>query len=504
MTRQTHHEVIVVGAGFSGIGAAIKLKRDGIDDLVILEQRDDIGGVWYANTYPGVAVDITSFTYSFGFEPNPRWSRVFARGHELKSYADHCVDRYDLRRHLRLRTEVSSATWDEHEQRWHLRCGDGTVMTSRFVIMAMGGLTRARKPDIPGLDRFEGSVMHTAQWDHTVDLTDRRVGVIGTGASALQLIPEIAPIVEHLDVYQRTPIWVFPKPDLPLGRRVHGLFERIPAIQRALRLITDGATEVGMVAAVVHNRQLPALVRAGEAVSRLHLRAQVRDRVLREKLRPAYGLGCKRPSFSNTYWKSLTRPNVELRTAGIEEITATGIRTRDGHKQHLDALVLATGFSVLEKGSLPAFPVHGIGGDELGEFWNRHRYQAFEGTSVPGFPNMWMVLAPYAFTGGSWFGMIDYQTTHALRVINEIRRRDATSATVSRRANDRFFDQVQRRQRNTVFFNNNCATSNSYYFDEHGDAPFVRPSTTWEANWRAKRFDLDVYDFTTATTAARA
>ena len=497
MNEHMDHEVIVIGAGFSGIGAAIKLKRNGIDDFTILDQRDDIGGVWYVNTYPGVAVDITSFTYSFGFEPNPRWSRVFAPGHELKAYADHCVDRYDLRRHLRLRTEVTSATWDADQQRWRVSCADGAQLSSRFVIMAMGGLTRPKKPDIPGLDRFDGTVMHTAEWDHSVDLTGRRVGIIGTGASALQAIPEIAPIVEHLDVYQRTPIWVFPKPDVALGRRVQQLFERVPAVQRGLRLVTDGATEVGMVAAVVHNRQLPALVKVGEAVSRLHLRAQVPDRELREKLRPSYGLGCKRPSFSNSYWKSLTRNNVDLQTAGIDEITPTGIRTCDGAEQSFDILILATGFSVLEKGSMPAFPVHGVDGIDLEQYWDTNRMQAFEGTAIPGFPNAWMVLGPYAFTGGSWFGMIDYQTTHALRIINEIRRREATSATVSQRANARFFDQVQRRQRDTVFFNNNCGSANSYYFDEHGDAPFVRPSTTWEASWRAKHFDLDDYEYST-------
>lgn len=496
------HEVMVVGAGFSGIGAAIALKKAGIEDFVILDERDDIGGVWHVNTYPGVAVDITSFTYSFAFEPNPSWSRVFAPGSELKTYADHCVDKYGLRPHLRLNTKVVRSEYDDDAHLWRATLADGSAKTARFVISAVGGLTKPKPPEIEGLADFEGTVMHTAEWDHSVDLKGKRVGLIGTGASALQAVPEIAPDLEQLYVYQRTPIWVFPKPDFELPRTLKGLFKLAPWTQRAVRVVTDGLTEVGFVLAVVNYRQLPFLVRAGERASRRHLRRQVKgDPGLMAKLTPSYGLGCKRPSLSNTYWRTFTRANVELVTEGIEQITKTGIRTKDGREQEFDVLVLATGFHVLE--NVPPFPVHGAGGREIGEFWKTERFQAYEGTSVKGFPNLWFVLGPYAFTGGSWFGMIEYQVTHALRVIKETRRRGATQVAVRPAAHDESFRRTLRRQTNTVFLNNNCGSANSYYFDDKGDAPFVRPSSTYEANWRARRFDLGDYDYSTGSSTRK-
>lgn len=496
-TEQPDHEVVVIGAGFSGIGAGIRLRQAGVEDFVILDERDDIGGVWYVNTYPGVAVDITSFTYSFEFEPNPRWSRAFAPGAELKGYADHCVDKYELKPHLRLETRVMAADFDEVQNLWRLLLGDGAVLTTRFVISAVGGLTQPKAPDIEGIETFQGKVMHTAEWDHSYDLSGRRIGIIGTGASALQLIPAIAPELDHLYVYQRTPIWVFPKPDFAMPRSLQRMFERVPATQRAVRLVTDGLTEVGMVTAIVNYRQFPFLIKAGQRASMAHLRRQVDDPDTRAKLTPRYGLGCKRPSLSNAYWKTFNRPNVSLVTEGIEQVTPTGIRTADGQEQSFDALILATGFSVLE--NVPPFPIRGEEGREIGEFWRTERFQSYEGTAVKGYPNLWFILGPYAFTGGSWFGMIEYQITHALRAMTEAHRRGATRVVPASTAHDRSFERTLKRQQSTVFLNNNCGSAHSYYFDEHGDAPFIRPSSTYEASWRAKHFDLDDYEFTGAS-----
>ncbi|MBL1079424.1 NAD(P)/FAD-dependent oxidoreductase [Nocardia sp. 2] len=489
------HEVVIIGAGFSGIGAAIKLKQNGIDDFVILDGRDGIGGVWHVNTYPGVAVDITSFTYSFSFEPNPDWSRVFAPGAELARYAEHCADKYGLRPHLRMNTKVTAAEWDEEQHFWRIRLAGGRDLTTRFMITATGGLTQPKRPDIDGLADFTGAVVHTAEWDHALDLRGRRVAVIGTGASALQLIPAIADDTEQLTVYQRTPIWVFPKFDFALPAPVRRLFRAAPITQRSIRAVTTALSEVIMVAAISYQRDFPIVTRGIEAVCRRHLHRQVPDPALREKLQPGYGFGCKRPSFSNTYLKSFTRPDVDLETVGIERITPTGIRTRDGREQRFDVLVLATGFKVFEPGNLPSFPIIGRDGRDLGKFWETERFQAYEGTSVPKMPNLWMVLGPYSFTGNSWFAMIEYQTTHALRCITAARQRGATAVEVTQQANDEFFQQILRRQRHAVFFNSNCASANSYYFDAHGDAPFVRPSFTAEASWRARRFPMRHYTF---------
>ncbi|MGI5347071.1 flavin-containing monooxygenase [Streptomyces sp. CA-250714] len=488
------YEVLVIGAGFSGIGTAIGLRRAGIDNFAVLEEQDDVGGSWHANRYPGIAVDITAFSYSFAFEPYPAWSRTFPPGAELKAYADHCVRKYGLRRHLRLNARVVRAEYDEVGHLWRAFLRDGSSATARFVICATGWLTKPKSPDIEGLDRFTGDIVHTAEWDTTLELAGRRVGLIGTGASAVQLVPEIAPRVAGLHVYQRTPIWLFPKPDIAVPELVRRLFRAAPWAQRTLRLCTDTVTELSFVIAMIHHRQFPFLVRAGEALSRLYLRSQVKgDRELMRKLLPSYRLGCKRPSFGKGYWRAFTRDNVKLVTEPIERVTATGIRTADGAEQQLDVLVLATGFHVLD--NLPPFPMHGTDGRELQEFWRTERFQTYEGSSVKGFPNLWFIVGPYSFTGGSWFGMIDYQVTHALRVIQEARRRRATEAVVRPEKHDRSFRKTLRRQRNTVFLDASCTRSNSYYFDQRGDAPAVRPATTYEAAWRARHFDLDDYRY---------
>jgi cation diffusion facilitator CzcD-associated flavoprotein CzcO len=501
--RMPGHEVIIIGAGFSGIGAAIGLRRAGIDDFLLLEEQDGVGGSWLANKYPGLAVDIAAFSYSFAFEPNPSWSRLFPPGDELLAYAEHCVDKYGIRRKLRVNCTVTGTEYCHADQLWTVSLADGGVLTARFLIFATGWLTKPKVPDIKGLSQFGGTVVHTAEWDPGLDLAGRRVGLIGTGASAVQVVPEVAARARSLHVYQRTPIWLFPKIDIPFPAVVRRLFRAAPWTQRVLRYLTDAATEISFVIAMVHNRQFPFLVKAGEALSRLYLRIQVKgDRELVRKLTPAYGLGCKRPSLGKNYWRTFTRANVELVTEGIEEVTGTGVRTSGGRFDELDVLVLATGFHVLDR--FPPFPVRGTAGRELGEFWRTERFQAYEGSSVKGFPNLWFMVGPYAFTGGSWFGTIGYQVAHAVRVIGEARRRGATEVVISPEAHDRSFHAILRRQRNTVFFNNNCGGSNSYYFDARGDAPAVRPESTYLAAWRARHFDLDDYRYDRVEPAVTA
>ncbi|MFE4371737.1 flavin-containing monooxygenase [Streptomyces sp. NPDC056835] len=489
------HEVLVIGAGFAGIGAAIGLRRAGIDDFLVLDEQDGAGGTWHANRYPGIAVDITGFSYSYTFEPLPSPSRLFPPGAELKAYADHCVDTYGIRPRIRLNAKVVRAGYDAARHQWQVVLADGTALTARFVICATGWLTRPKSPALDGLEDFRGEVVHTAAWDPSLKLAGRRVAVIGTGASAVQVVPAIAPEVARLDVYQRTPIWIFPKPDLALPETARRLFAAAPWTQRAVKALTDAVTEGSFVIAMVHHRRFPFLVRAGEAVSRLYLRREVRgDRDLIDRLTPAYALGCKRPSFARGYWRSFTRDNVGLVTDPIERVTPTAVRTADGTERETDVVVLATGFHVLE--NLPSFPMTGPDGRDLREFWRTERFQAYEGSSVKGFPNLWFIVGPYSFTGGSWFGAIDYQVTHALRVIREARRRDATQAVIRPEPHDRSFRATLRRQRGTIFASPRCRGSNSYYFDgTHGDAPAVRPATTYEAAWRARHFDLDDYRY---------
>ncbi len=486
-------EVVVIGAGFSGIGAAIKLDQAGFRDFVVLEQGDGVGGAWHWNTYPGIAVDIPSFSYQFSFEKRSTWSRVYAPGAELKAYAEHCVDKYGVRDRIRLNTKVLAAGFDEDASAWRIETADGRRITARYVIGATGVFTQPQLPDIPGIDSFAGITMHTARWDHTIDLRGRRVAVIGTGASAIQVIPAIAPEVERLTVFQRTPIWCLPKPDAPLDARTRALLRWVPGAKLATRWASQAFVELTFVLAAHFAGTFPSLRARGEGAA-LKLLRDVEDPEVRGKLTPGYSLGCKRPSFSNEYITAFNRPNVLLETAGIEEITAGGVRTADGVEHPIDVLVCATGFKVFEAGNMPPFQMRGAGGVDLDEWWADNRLQAYEGVSVPGFPNWFSILGPYGFNGQSYFGLIETQMRHIVRCLQRARRDGARRVEITPAANRRYFESVLARRYNQVFFQGSCASANSYYFDKHGDVPF-RPSLTLEAAWRSARFDLDDYAF---------
>jgi cation diffusion facilitator CzcD-associated flavoprotein CzcO len=487
------HEVVVIGAGFSGIGAAIKLDQARFADFVVLEAGDGVGGAWHWNTYPGIAVDIPSFSYQFSFEKRSDWSRVYAPGKELKAYAEHCVDKYGVRDRIRLNTKVVGATFDEDANAWRIDTAAGERITARFVIGATGVFCQPKLPDIPGVQRFAGKIMHTARWDHSVDLRGKRVAVIGTGASAIQVIPAVAAEVERLTVFQRTPIWCLPKLDAPLSARARRLLRWMPGARLAARWASQAFVEATFVLAAHFAGSFPSLRARGEGAARKLLR-EVEDPEVRDKLTPRYSLGCKRPSFSNEYIPTFNRQNVLLETEAIEAITPSGVRTAARVEHPVDVLVLATGFKVFDPGNMPPFEMRGAGGVRLEEWWDANRLQAYEGVSVPGFPNSFSILGPYGFNGQSYFGLIETQMRHIVRCLKRARREGATRVEVKPEANRRYFELVLRRRSNQIFFQGSCANANSYYFDQHGDAPF-RPSLTLEAAWRSARFDLDDYAF---------
>lgn len=495
------HEVIIVGAGFSGMGVAIELKRRGIDKFVILEREGEVGGTWRDNRYPGIAVDISSFVYSYSFEQNPNWSRVFAPGNELFGYARRVATKYGLYPHLRFGVHVDRAEFDEEMHIWHLQTSQGAI-TARHLVSAPGALVTPKLPDIKGIDGFKGKVMHTARWEDNYDLTGKRVAVIGTGATAVQLVPELAQQVKQLDVYQRTPIWVLNKPDGRIPTWMRNFFRWSGLPQRSLRYGFGAITEAIMVMAVVYHKQMPWLVKAAEKACLNNLRKQLPDRPdLWDKLTPQYGFGCKRPTFSNEYFSTFARNNVDLVTDGIESITENGIRTADGTEREIDVLICATGFKVFEKGNLPTFEVHGRGGAELGEFWDQNRYQAYEGMTVPGYPNFYLMLGPYSLTATSWFVMVEGNATHIGRCLETARKRNATCVEIKQEVHDAYFEDIQRRQKNTVFLNRDCGSANSYYFDRHGDAPFARPSSSVEMLLRARTLSMKNYRFQLAGNA---
>ncbi|MGI9125393.1 MAG: flavin-containing monooxygenase, partial [Mycobacterium sp.] len=339
------YETLIVGAGFSGIGAGIMLDRAGLGDYLILEAGAGPGGTWYWNTYPGIAVDIPSFSYQFSFEQSPDWSRTYAPGRELRAYAEHCVDKYGLAPKIRYNTTVAGARFDDTVNLWRIALGPGEELTARYLVNASGVLTVPSYPDIDGAESFAGVTMHTARWDHSQDLTGKRVAIIGTGASAVQVIPEIAPRVASLTVFQRTPIWCFPKFDVALPKAAR-LAMRLPAGRWAQRLISQAYVELTFPLAANYFTVNP-LARNMAAAGKSFLRKQVHDPVVREKLTPRYAVGCKRPSFHNSYLATFNRDNVHLVTESIEKITPSGVVTADGEVHDVDVLILATGFKVM-------------------------------------------------------------------------------------------------------------------------------------------------------------
>jgi cation diffusion facilitator CzcD-associated flavoprotein CzcO len=485
-------DVVIVGAGFGGIGAAIQLIRLGYENIVILEREDDLGGTWHVNRYPGLTVDVPSTTYSYWFEPNPYWSRLYAPGAELKRYAEHVADKYNVRRYMRFNTTVEGARWDGDAHLWRVAVSGGETLRAQFLITATGFLCQPRTPDIAGIDTFDGRIIHAADWDDSYSFKGRRAAIIGTGSTGVQVIPELAKEVSDLTVYQRTPIWVMPKIDFGFSPAVQRLFARVPLAQRIVRWFTDTAMEFMMVVAMWKFRYFNRLNIAASDVSKILRFVSVRDKELRRKLNPDYDFGCKRPTLSNSYYRTFTKPHVHLETSGIERVEPDGIVSRDGTKRFIDTLVLATGFDVWDA-NLPAIEVIGREGRNLGKWWRENRFQAYEGVSVPWFPNFLTLASPYAWVGLSWFNTVEYQMRHMDRLFGELQRRGGRTFEVTEQANARFLDRMTELLDDSVFHLGNCATSRSYWFNHSGEAPLFRPTSVRNAVTEQDRFPLRDY-----------
>lgn len=488
------YDAIIVGAGFGGMGAAIKLKQLGFDDLLILDRESDLGGTWHVNRYPGLAVDIPSSTYSYSFEPNPSWTRLFAPGAELKKYAVHVADKYDLKRHMRFDAVVNGARWDEATGEWVVAIEGGEELRATYLLTATGFLSQPKMPDIEGIDSFAGKVIHTTDWDDDYDLTGKRVGIIGTGATAVQLIPEVAKVVADLTVYQRTAIWVSAKPDYPIPAVARKLFAKVPLTQRAVRLAGTSVLEAMMVSAVLHYKEISLLNKVAEQACRAHLRRQVKDPETRRGLTPDYTFGCKRPTFSNTYYPTFNKPHVHLETTSIARIEPDGIVTTDGRKTEIDVLLLATGFNLWDV-NFPAIEIVGREGRNLGKWWRDNRFQAYEGVAVPKFPNFVSLNSPYSYSGLSYFTTIESQMRHMDRLFTEMKKRGATTFEVTEEANEEFLDRMTEKVGHSIFALGSCATANSYYFNQHGEATLLRPTSTLNAYREASSFPLEDYTY---------
>jgi len=471
--------IAIIGAGFAGIGTAIRLKQAGIQDFTIFERASEIGGTWRDNTYPGAACDVPSHVYSFSFEPSPNWSRAFAESHEIQGYLLGLVDKWQLRAHLRLECEIVEARFDDESGSWSLTTGGGECLRARVVVSGMGGLVDPALPDIEGRESFAGEIFHTARWNHDYDLAGKRVAVIGTGASAVQVVPAIAPHVAKLSVFQRTPGWVVPKHDRQYSERTKKFFARFPLALRSSRFVKYWLSEIAGPLVFLDSKRLSKI---GETMSRAHLEACVTDPELRAKLTPDFQFGCKRILVSNDYWPAFERDDVELVTEPIAEIRRDGIATRDGRLHEVDAIVFATGFS-LNITTAP-FPVIGRNGRTLDEAW-KDGAVAYKGMAVSGFPNWFILMGPNTGPGHtSVLVFTEAQITHTLRAIRKIRSESLRYLDVKQDVQDRYNAGIQARMKHMVW-GSGC---NSWYLSADGANHSLYPGFAAEYALRARAF----------------
>lgn len=462
-------QVLIIGSGFAGLCMAIHLRRAGNDSFLILEKSSEAGGTWLVNTYPGCACDIPSHLYSYSFACSPEWSRMYPTQAEIWHYMLACVDRYGLRPFIRFNSEVSEASFDEVESNWHVRTAHGDRYIARTLVAGMGGLSRPAYPSIPGLDRFQGPAFHSAAWDHAYDLRDKRVAVIGTGASAIQFVPQIAPRVARLHLFQRSPPWILPKFDRPIRPWERAIYRRVPAAMRLFRWLLYWRQELLAAGFTVN----PAYLKPVEKLARRHIAAGIADPGLRRKVTPNYTPGCKRLLIANDYYPALERPNVELVTSAIAEIRERAVLTQDGAERPVDALIFATGFRAT--GLLTPLRVLGRGGVDLNDAW-REGLEAYYGITVTGFPNFFLLVGPNTGLGhNSIIFMIEAQVHYVMQCLRLMDRRQAASLEVRPEVQAYFNRDLQRRMARTVW----ATGCKSWYQDERGKNTTLWPGSTW-------------------------
>jgi cation diffusion facilitator CzcD-associated flavoprotein CzcO len=478
----THHRVAIVGTGFSGIGMAIKLLEEGERDFVLLERAGEIGGTWRDNTYPGCRCDVPSHLYSFSFAPNPSWSNTFSSQPEILDYLRDVASRFGVLPHVRFHTELESADWDEDAACWQLDTSQGPL-SAEVLIAAQGPLSEPLVPQLPGLERFEGKTFHSAAWDHEHRLDGERVAVIGTGASAIQFVPRIQPVVGQMQVYQRTPPWVMPHPNRPLSDLEQRLYRLLPAAQLAMRGGIYWAREAFVLQ--FRNRRMRELA---THMALRQLERQVPDAELRAKLTPRYELGCKRILPTDEWYPALMQPNVELVTDGIREIRPHSIVSEDGTEREVDTIIFGTGFHVTD---IPiAERVRGREGRTLAEHWDGSP-SAYKGAAVAGYPNLFFLVGPNTGLGHtSLLFMIESQISYVASALRTMRRRAARVVDVRPEAEAAYNAELDRMTEGTVWVSGGCS---SYYIDRNGHNATIWPTFTWPFRQRTRRFDEAAY-----------
>ncbi|WP_448852266.1 flavin-containing monooxygenase [Corynebacterium sp. 335C] len=502
-------EVLIVGSGFSGLIAGAQLRRSGRMGFTIIERADEVGGTWRDNTYPGAACDVPSHLYSLSFRQDFPWSRSFGHQPEIHRYQREVARKEGLYDHIEFRTEMTDASWNEEDRRWHVTTrrvdggkpavagdqgspeeGGEVVFRARELVLGVGALCEPKLPDIPGIAGFQGEMFHSARWDHDADLEGKRIAVIGTGASAIQIVPEVAKAAGKLSVFQRTPPYIMPRIDRPYAGVEKLLLKKVPGLRQIVRA-QDW---------VLRESQVPGLTTEAEWamkplvwMNRAMLRTQVKDPATRAALTPDYRIGCKRMLISNKYYPAIDRDNVELVTSGIEEVGAHSIRTRDGVEHEIDVLIICTGFHVTDS---PTFElVHGRDGRSLAGVWGEEGMEAYKGTVVHGFPNMTVMMGPGTGLGhSSMLQILEAQVRYFLGRLDYRDARGLDVADVTAEAQHRYNEWMRERLKPSAWVTG-CS---SWYIDDKGNAPAVWPSTTTRFIREHRKFDPKAYDFVAA------
>ena len=507
------YQVLILGTGFAGIGAAIQLQKAGFSDFALIEKEADVGGTWFVNTYPGCACDVQSHMYSFSFEPNPDWSREFSPQPEILAYLRRCADKHQLRPRVQFETQAVGATYDERNSLWRVKLADAKEVerylslrklkpgeplpendpelpahrwvTARVVVSGMGGLSTPSYPTLPGLDDFAGKMFHSQRWDHDYDLTGKRVAVIGTGASAIQFVPAIQEKLTKLDLYQRTPPWILPKPDRAISQPERWSYRNVPGLRFLRRAALYTMLESRAIAFALD----PRLFKFAEPLARLYLKQQVPDKALRKKLLPSYSMGCKRVLMSNDWYKTLTRPNVEVVDTGISEVRAHSVVDKQGVERPVDAIIFGTGFRVHDV--IPRGIIRGRDARDLVDSWPKGP-EAYKGTTATGFPNLFFLLGPNTGLGhNSVVFMIEAQIHYVVEALKHMRENDLAEVEVKREAQAAFNASLVERSKGTVWTEGGCS---SYYLDPvSGKNVAVWPDFTFKFAAATKVFDANNY-----------
>jgi cation diffusion facilitator CzcD-associated flavoprotein CzcO len=485
MPNNTHtYETLIVGAGFSGLGAAIKLKQANVDDIVILERSERVGGTWRDTSYPGASCDIPSLLYSYSFVKNPTWSRTYSPAGEICQHIEDMADRFDIRRHIRFGHEVAALSFDEGAGVWTATTANRKRFRARTVILASGPLPDSSFPEIRGIDSYRGHKVHSARWDHDYDFTGKRVAVIGTGASAIQIIPELVKQAEFVKVFQRTPGWVLPRWDVVTPPAVQKVFTKAPAVQQLARQALYWGHEASATALVWNSPLTSVVTRLG----RMHLRRQVKDPWLRRQLTPDFTPGCKRMLVSSDYYPALQRDNCKLVDWPIATLSPVGIRTSDGIEHHVDCIVFATGYDVHLDG--PPFPVTGLGGRKLGDEWSGGA-QAYKSASAHGYPNLFFMTGPNSGPGhNSLLVFIEGQIEYAVRGITAILNSDLRYLDVHHDVQRRYNKRIQQRLTKTTWMSG-CS---SWYLTKDGFNASMYPGFATQYLRQMRDFRFADYD----------